>query len=142
MDIKELANRAAMPVRNIRYLITEGFVDRPNLDQGRANATYGERHLEQIRLYQTLRDAGLSQREISQRIEGRSASDVFAEVDEVVRRIGPGIELKVTGSLVPNDLDIEEAVARVRSVLESVKQGKSVSSAKRKGKRHAHAEDR
>jgi len=147
VDIKELAHRAAMPSRNVRYLIAEGFVDPPDLEHGKANATYGEQHLEQLRLYQTLRDAGLSQRQIRARIEGRAASEILAEVDEVVRQLAPGLEIKMRVSLLPADMNIEEVITRVRGMLEAVMQSRSVrpkKSAKAKGKHNAHvaAEDR
>jgi DNA-binding transcriptional MerR regulator len=148
MDIKELAERAAMPIRNVRYLISEKFVDPPRIDEGgKAHAHYGEEHLAQIQMYQHLRDAGMSQRQIRTHIEGRSVSEVIEGIDQVVRRLAPGLELKVTASLIPGNIDVDEVLARVRSILETVKLGKSVKpakSGKSKGKRHAHsaAEDR
>jgi DNA-binding transcriptional MerR regulator len=144
VDIKELAQRAAMPVRNVRYLISEKFVDPPRTDEGgKAHAHYGEEHLAQIRMYQHLRDAGMSQRQVRAHIEGRSVSEVIAGINEVVRRLAPGLELKVTASLIPGDVNVDEVLARVRSILETVKQGqsvKSVKSGKSKGRRHAHSE--
>ena len=143
MDIKELAQRAAMPIRNVRYLISEKFVDPPRTDEGgKAHADYGEEHLAQLRMYQHLRDAGMSQRQIRAHIEGRSVREVIAGIDDVVRRLAPGLELKVTASLIPEDVDVDEVLAHVRSVLETVKQGqsvKSVKSGKLKGRRHAHS---
>jgi DNA-binding transcriptional MerR regulator len=143
VDIKELAQRAAMPIRNVRYLISENFVDPPRTDEGgKAHAHYGEQHLAQIRVYQHLRDAGMSQQQIRAHIKGRSVSEVIAGIDEVVRRLAPGLELKVTASLIPGDVDVDEVLARVRSILETVTQGKSVKSAKSgklKGKRYAHS---
>jgi len=144
VDIKELAQRAAMPIRNVRYLISEKFVDPPRTDAGgKAHADYGEEHLAQIRMYLHLRDAGMSQRQIRAHIEGRSVREVIKGIDEVVRQLAPGLKLKVTASLVPGDVDVDEVLARVRSILETVKQGKSVKSAKSgksKGRRHAHSE--
>jgi DNA-binding transcriptional MerR regulator len=147
VDLKELAKRAAMPTRNVRYLISEKFVDPPRTDVGgKAHAHYGEEHLAQIRMYQHLRDAGMSQRQVRAHIEGRSVSEVIAGINEVLRRLAPGLELKVTASLIPEDLDVDEVLARVRSILETVKQGQSVKSAnsakpgKLKGRRHAHSE--
>ena len=145
MDIKELAQRAAMPIRNVRYLISEKFVDPPRTDEGgKAHAHYGEEHIAQIRMYQHLRDAGMSQRQIRAHIEGRSVREVIKGIDEVVRQLVPGLKLKVTASLIPEDVDVDEVLARVRSILETVKQGKSVRSAKSgklKGRRHAHSEE-
>jgi DNA-binding transcriptional MerR regulator len=147
VDIKELAQRAAMPIRNVRYLISEKFVDPPRTDEGgKAHADYGEEHLAQIRMYQHLRDAGMSQRQIRAHIEGRSVREVIKGIDEVVCQLAPGLKLKVTASLISGDVNVDEMLARVRSILETVKQGKSVKSAnsaksgKLKGRRHAHSE--
>jgi DNA-binding transcriptional MerR regulator len=144
VDIKELAQRAAMPIRNVRYLISEKFVEPPRTDEGgKAHAHYGEEHLAQIRMYQHLRDAGMSQRQIRAHIEGRSVREVIKGIDEVVCQLAPGLKLKVTASLIPEDVDVDEVLAHVRSVLETVKQGqsvKSVKSGKLKGRRHAHSE--
>ena len=143
MDIKELAQRAAMPIRNVRYLISEKFVDPPRTDEGgKAHADYGEEHLAQLRMYQHLRDAGMSQRQIRAHIEGRSVREVIKGIDEVVCQLAPGLKLKVTASLIPENVDVDKVLARVRSVLETVKQGqvKSAKSGKLKGRRHVHSE--
>ena len=84
-------------------------------------------------MYLHLKDAGLSQKEIRERIADRPASEVLANLDEVVRRIAPGIELKVTASLVPADADAGEITQRILGVL-------SVLGFSRKGKDHADAE--
>jgi DNA-binding transcriptional MerR regulator len=148
VDLKELAQRATMSRRNVRYLISEKFVDPPRTDEGgKAHALYGKEHLAQLQMYQHLRDAGMSQREIRARIAGRSVSEVLAEIDEVRRRLAPGLELNVTASLIPENVDVDEVLARVRSILETVKRGqsgktvKSAKSGKLKGKRHAHSEE-
>lgn len=131
-----------MPVRNVRYLIAEGFVDPPRTDDGgKANASYGEGHLAQLRVYQHLRDAGLSQREIRKRIEGRSADEIMKGIDEVVRRLAPGLELKVTASLIPPDLDVGDIISRVRGILEVFKHGHRTKPRKGKHNADAAAED-
>jgi hypothetical protein len=72
--------------------------------------------------------------------------EVIKGIDEVVCQLAPGLKLKVTASLVPEDVDVDEVLARVHSILETVKQGQSVKSAntarsgKLKGRRHAHSE--
>src|SRR5437762_2057686 len=106
-----------MPVRNVRYLIAEGLIDAPNTDGGPVNAVYSERHLEQLRLYQTLRDAGMSQQEIRAMTEGRDPAEVASGLQSVIRRIAPGIELKVVPALVPDAVDRDELVQRILGAL-------------------------
>ncbi len=117
MDIKELAELAAMPVRNVRYLIAQKFVDGPDTSAGPVNAVYTERHLEQLRLYQSLRDAGLSQQAIRAMTEEREPSEVAQRMQEVARHVAPGIEMRIVPALVPGDLDREELVHRILGIL-------------------------
>jgi DNA-binding transcriptional MerR regulator len=118
----------------VRYLISEGFVDSPEMEAGNKKAAFYEsRHLAQLRLYLHLKDAGLSQKEIRERIATRPASEMLDGLDEVVRRIAPGIELKVTASLVPADADAGEITQRILGIL-------SVLGVSTKGKEHADAE--
>lgn len=118
----------------VRYLISEGFIDPPEVEAGNKKAaSYQSRHLAQLRLYLHLKDAGLSQKEIRQRIAERPASEVLDGLNEVVRRIVPGIELKVTASLVPANADAEEITQRILGVL-------SVLGVSTKGEEHAEAE--
>jgi DNA-binding transcriptional MerR regulator len=134
VDIKELAKEGGTPVRMVRYLKSEGFIDPPELQsKDKASASYGERHLAQLRLYLHLKDAGLSQAEIRERIAARPAAETLDGLDEVVRRIAPGIELKITASLVPADADAAEITQRILGVL-------SVLGVSTEGKKHADAE--
>lgn len=136
MDINELAREGGAPVRMVRYLISEGYIDPPKVKAGNKKAaTYENRHLDQLRLYLHLRDAGLSQKEITGRkITKNSASKVLKGLNEVVRhRIVPGIELKVTASLVPADADAGEITQRILGIL-------SVLGVRTKRKGHVDAE--
>jgi DNA-binding transcriptional MerR regulator len=133
VDIRKLADLAAMPVRNVRYLITEGFVDHPDTKDGAVNAVYGERHLAQLRLYQTLRDAGCSQQEIRAMTAGRDPAEVARGLEAVVRHVLPGIEVRVVPALVPADVDRDELVQRILGALE-------VLGISKKGSEHADAQ--
>jgi DNA-binding transcriptional MerR regulator len=136
VDIKQLASEAGTPVRMVRYLISEGFVDPPKmLTKDKASASYGERHLTQLRLYLHMKDAGLSQNDIRERISERSPAEMLAGIDEVVRRIAPGIELKVTASLVPANADADEIKQRIMGALAVL------GIETEKGKAHADAEN-
>lgn len=118
MDIRKLAELTGMPVRNVRYLIAEGFIDRPDTNEGAVNAVYGERHLAQLRVYQTLRDAGRSQAEIRTLIAGRDPAEVARELEAVVRHVLPGIEMRIVPALVPDGLGRDELVQRILGALE------------------------
>ncbi len=56
MKIHELVERTGVQPRQIRYLISEGFIPPPS--GGRANAEYDEAHVAAIDRYQRLRSAG------------------------------------------------------------------------------------
>jgi MerR family transcriptional regulator, copper efflux regulator len=56
MKIHELVERTGVQPRQIRYLISEGFIPPPR--GGRATADYGEVHIAAIDRYQRLRGLG------------------------------------------------------------------------------------
>lgn len=56
MNIRELIAETQITERQVRYLIAEGFI--PSPEGGRANASYGQKHLDAIRRYNRLRDLG------------------------------------------------------------------------------------
>lgn len=119
MDIRKLAELSGMPVRNVRYLITEGFVDGPDVEEGaKVGRIYGDRHLTQLRVYQTLRDAGRSQKEILALIADRDPVEVARQLEAVVRHVAPGIEVRVVPALVPDGLGRDELVQRILGALD------------------------
>ena len=56
MRLKELIERTGVPERQVRYLISEGFVPPPK--GGRANADYGQDHLDAVTRYTRLKELG------------------------------------------------------------------------------------
>jgi DNA-binding transcriptional MerR regulator len=135
VDIRELAELAEMPVRNVRYLISEGFVDQPAAREGvKLGRDYGDRHLLQLRTYKKLRDAGLSQQAIRLMTEGREPSDVEQGLQETVRTVVPGIEMRIVPALVPEGLERDELVQRILEALAAL-------GISREGTTHADGQD-
>ena len=56
MHIRELVSLTGVAERQIRYLISEGFMPGPT--GGRAHADYGDEHVRAVQRYQRLRDLG------------------------------------------------------------------------------------
>ena len=56
MRLTELIARTGIAERQVRYLISEGFIPSPS--GGRSNADYGEAHVAGIRRYMRLRELG------------------------------------------------------------------------------------
>jgi MerR HTH family regulatory protein len=56
MKLRELSKITGVAERQVRYLISEDFVPPPR--DGRANADYGDDHVEAISRYTRLRDLG------------------------------------------------------------------------------------
>lgn len=64
LSLDELAGRAGLPTRTVRYYIQLGLVDRP--DGSGRGAHYAQRHLEQLLLVQSLQRKGLSLEQIGE----------------------------------------------------------------------------
>jgi len=74
LTIDELADRAGVSVRTVRYYITQGLLAGPGT-RGRA-AAYGDEHLARLRLIRRLVEQHVPLGELRQRLEGLSATDV------------------------------------------------------------------
>jgi len=109
MNIRELAQRAGVTPRQVRYLIAEGFVPPPQ--GGRATATYGEAHEVALRRYMALKGTGLSPGAIRILLEGSMAA---------VFQVIPGVSLHVDPHLLGGGIDQDLVVRRIKSVLESL----------------------
>src|ERR1700680_4534281 len=72
VNIRDLIRLTAIPERQVRYLIAEGFVPAPR--GGRANADYGEDHVEAIRRYSRLRELGFPPAGIKLLLEAREGA--------------------------------------------------------------------
>ncbi|MGQ9674485.1 MAG: MerR family transcriptional regulator [Chloroflexota bacterium] len=95
LTIEELAERVAVPVRTIRFYITEGLLAGPG-GRGKA-AIYGEEHLLRLQLIRRLVDQHLPLKEIRERLAALSISDVRAilaeerQQEEAARRDGQAL---------------------------------------------------
>src|SRR5687767_11882026 len=101
MNIRELTALTDIPERQVRYLIAEGFVPPPA--GGRANAEYGEAHVEAIHRYTRLRDLGFPPAAIKVLLEGKAG---------IPFPVAPGITLVVDASLIGSGADPEPILAR------------------------------
>jgi DNA-binding transcriptional MerR regulator len=73
-SIDELAAEADLPVRTVRYYITQGILEGP---EGRGkNAFYSEEHLLKLRAARELKDQGVSLGEIRSIVPSLSSSDL------------------------------------------------------------------
>jgi DNA-binding transcriptional MerR regulator len=81
--IEELAEHVGVPVRTVRFYITEGIVPGPNA-RGRA-ATYGEEHLLRLRLARELAEQRVPLAEIRERMARLSSADLRAVLADAQR---------------------------------------------------------
>ncbi len=106
MRLKELIERTGAVERQIRYLISEGFVPPPR--GGRANAEYGEDHVEAVTRYVRLKELGFPPAAI-RLLLGASAGIPFP--------IAKGITLVVDPAQLVSGADIEPMIRSTRDVL-------------------------
>ena len=95
MRIDEFAEKVGENRRQIRYLISEGFVPAP--DGSTNGASYGMHHEDAVRRYQTLREQGLRPSEIRNMMTAAPVLDVS---------YAPGVRLLLdTGAPGWSDID-------------------------------------
>lgn len=109
MNIRELIAAAQITERQVRYLISEGFMPPP--EGGRANANYGETHLAAIHRYNRLRDLGFPPAAIKLMLEAKEGIP-FPVTSDVTLILAPG--------LLNSGTDPEPIVAAVRSLLNDI----------------------
>lgn len=102
MTLRELAEVVGVAPRQVRYMIAERFVPPP--DGGRANASYGEKHVEAIQRYMHLRGLGFTPASI------RVLLDIGI-------RVAPGITLVVESALIASGEPLEPLLRRIKSLL-------------------------
>lgn len=76
----ELAEKAGLPGRTIRFYIAKGLLPGPG-KAGRG-ATYGKEHLETLRSIKALQAKGLTLSEIARRASGESPREILAQPTE------------------------------------------------------------
>ncbi len=106
MRLNELIERTGTAERQIRYLISEGFVPPPR--GGRANADYGEDHVEAVTRYAHLKELGFPPAAI-RLLLGATAGDPFP--------IAKGITLVIDPAQLGSGADIEPIIQSTRAVL-------------------------
>mgnify|MGYP001806440637 FL=1 len=125
MKIDELAATTEATIRQIRFLIAEGFVPAP--DGGRTYASYDDKHVRAIRRFQRLKALGFPNAAIRILLDAREGTPI---------PVADGITLVVATDLIGSDVDVEplveRAAARLREVL-----GKPGPEAAKRAKRSA-----
>lgn len=100
LKFDDLVRETGVTARQIRYLISEGFVPPPT--GGRANARYGEQHVTAIRRYDRLRSLGFPPAAIRLLLDAREGIPVL---------VLPGLTLVVAPDLIGSGLDPRRAGA-------------------------------
>src|SRR3979409_1837285 len=106
MKIGELATRAGVAERQIRFLIAEGFIPAPR--GGRANADYSDNHVEAIGRYTRLRDLGFPPAAIKLLLEAREGAP---------SPVAPGITLVVDPDLLGSGTDVGPLIEKIAILL-------------------------
>lgn len=84
LTIEDLAERVNVPVRTVRYYVTEGLLPGPGA-RGKA-ASYGEEHLLRLLLIRKLVERHVPLKEVGERLSGLSVADVRALLAQEVNR--------------------------------------------------------
>ena len=106
MLLKELIERTGVPVRQVRYLISEGFVPPPT--GGRAKADYGQDHVAAVTRYARLKELGFPPAAI-RLLLGATAGIPFP--------IAKGITLVIDPAQLASGMDTEAVIRSARDVL-------------------------
>jgi MerR family copper efflux transcriptional regulator len=106
VNIHELASQTGVAERQIRYLISEGFMPAPR--GGRSNADYGDEHVAAVRRYARLRELGFPPAAIRLLLESKQGAP-FA--------VAPGITLVVDPKLIGSGAEIVPLAERITSLL-------------------------
>ena len=109
MNIRELTAATQITERQVRYLISEGFMPPP--DGGRANASYGQQHLDAIHRYNRLRDLGFPPAAIKLMLEAKEG---------VPFPVTPDVTLIIAPGLINSGADHEPIAAAIQSLLKDI----------------------
>ena len=105
MNIRELIRLTAIPERQVRYLIAEGFVPPPR--GGRANADYGDDHVAAISRYVRLRDLGFPPAAIKVLLQAKEGVPLV---------VAPGVTLVVDPNLIGSGAESGPLVERINDL--------------------------
>jgi len=106
VHIRELLAKTNVEERQVRYLISEGFVPPPT--GGRANADYGHEHVSAIKRYMRLRDLGFPPAAIKLLLQSREGAPFS---------IVPGITLVIDPELLGSGTPTRLLMKRIETVL-------------------------
>lgn len=109
MRMRELTEQTGVVERQVRYLISEGFVPAPR--GGRANADYGEDHVEAIRRYGRLRDLGFPPAAIKLLLQASEGAPF---------PVAPGVTLVVSPDLLASGEPVAPLLQKIEQVLNSI----------------------
>ena len=109
MHIRELLSRTKMAERQVRYLISEGFIPAPR--GGRANADYGDDHIAAINRYNRLRELGFPPAAIKVLLQSKEGAPFV---------VAPGITLVVDPQLLGSAVPIEPILETIHKLLNSI----------------------
>lgn len=114
MKIGDLEKKTGQSARQIRYLISEGFVPPPVGD--RKAAQYGAEHVSAIEEYQKLRDLGLAPRDIKTVLHnGRG--------DAIVVDVAPGVALVISPSSLKDSSEDQDVATLTKNIISAVRHG-------------------
>jgi DNA-binding transcriptional MerR regulator len=116
-QINELAKKAGVSVRTIRFYIGEGLL--PSLPSQGRYAVYSEDHLERLELIRLLKDKFLPLKEIRIRLSGISQEDVRAAIAHEKRTAAQTIDQHGTGRSVQEATGRATALDYVNQLLQS-----------------------
>ena len=95
MRLKDLIKQTGLAERQVRYLITEGFIPPPK--GGRATADYGHSHVSGIKRYLALKDLGFPPAAIRLLLDAKPGVPLV---------LAPGITLIVSPDLIGSSQDL------------------------------------
>ena len=109
MNFRELVNTVGVTPRQVRYMISEGFVPPPT--GGRAYAVYDGDHLDAIQRYVRLRELGFTPASIKVLLQAKKGVPFPVE---------DGITLVVSPELISTEKDLGVLVRKVTKRLKEV----------------------
>ena len=124
LSLHELAERAGVPPRTVRYYIARGLMEGPS-GPGRA-ASYGARHLERLEEIRRLKAEGRSLNEIKRRLgEGGAPPEAPEPTSWWSYRLGDDVVVNVSAGASPWRLkQIQQALAEMAERLGGEDEGK------------------
>ncbi len=109
MKLKELSDRLGVAPRQVRYMISEGFVPPPT--GGRAHADYGDEHVDAIRRYMRLKSLGFPPSAIRVLLRAREG---------VPFPIGEGVTLVVPPELIGSGTSAGPLIRKADELLRDI----------------------